>query len=66
MLLILRASWPRRDAGLAAMDDRKVSCPPEEAMLTDSLSFPISPTMSDEFVDQTADALAKVVRHFAA
>lgn len=57
--------WPLREAGLTTMDYRKVSCPVAEAMLNDSLSFPISPTMSDEFMDQTADAVAKVVRHFA-
>ena len=36
-----------------------------EAMLADGVSLPISPTMSDELVDQTADALAKVARYFA-
>jgi perosamine synthetase len=59
-------TWPLRDAGLTTMDYRNVSCPVAEAMLNDSLSFPISPTMSDDFIEQTAVALAKVVRHFAA
>jgi dTDP-4-amino-4,6-dideoxygalactose transaminase len=58
--------WPLRDAGLTTMDYRTISCPVAEAMLTDGVSLPISPTMSDELIDQTADALAKVVRHFAA
>jgi perosamine synthetase len=58
--------WPLRDAGLTTMDYRTVSCPVAEAMLADGVSLPISPTMSDEFIDQTATALAKVARHFAA
>lgn len=58
--------WPLRDAGLTTMDYRTVSCPVAEAVLKDSVSFPIHPTMSDHFVDQTAAALAKVARHFAA
>ena len=58
--------WPLRDAGLTTMDYRTVSCPVAEAMLTDGVSLPISPTMSDAFIDQTANALEKVTRHFAA
>ena len=55
-----------RDAGLTTMDYRTVSCPVAEAMLLDGVSLPISPSMPDEMMDQTADALAKVVRYFAA
>lgn len=58
-------TWPLRDAGLTTMDYRTVSCPVAEAILTDGVSLPISPSMSDEFIDQEADALAKVARHFA-
>ena len=57
--------WPLRDAGLTTMDYRQVSCPVAEAMLADGVSLPISPAMADEWIDQTADALAKVARHFA-
>lgn len=57
--------WPLRDAGLTSMDYRKVRCPNAETMLSDGISLPIHPGMTGEFVDQTAAALAKVVRHFA-
>lgn len=57
--------WPLRDAGLTSMDYRTVRCPVAESLLADGVSLPISPSMSDAFVDQTAEALAKVVRHFA-
>lgn len=59
-------SWPLRDAGLTTMDYQTVRCPVAESMLADGLSLAISPAMTDEVVAQTAEALAKVVRHFAA
>jgi perosamine synthetase len=58
--------WPLRDAGLTSMDYRNVHCPVAEAMLADGISLPISPSMTDDLVDQTATALAKVARHYAA
>ena len=58
--------WPLRDAGLTTMDYREVSCPITEAVLADSVSLPINPAMTDEIIDQTAAAVAKVARHFAA
>ncbi|MDI1336858.1 MAG: DegT/DnrJ/EryC1/StrS family aminotransferase [Lacunisphaera sp.] len=57
--------WPLRDAGLTTMDYRTVKCPVAETMLTEGVSLPISPAMTDELIDQTASALAKVARHFA-
>ena len=57
--------WPLRDAGLTTMDYRTVRCPAAEAMLAAGISLPISPAMNAEIVDQTADALAKVARHYA-
>jgi len=57
--------WPLRDAGLTTMDYRTVKCPVAETMLTDGVSLPISPAQTKEIVDQTAEALAKVARHFA-
>jgi perosamine synthetase len=59
-------SWPVREAGLTTVDYRQVSCPVAEAILADSISLRIHPAMTDEHVDQTADAFAKVVRHYAA
>jgi perosamine synthetase len=58
--------WPLRDAGLTSMDYRTVKCPAAEQMLTEGISLPISPTLTDEIIDETADALAKVARYFAA
>jgi perosamine synthetase len=57
--------WPLRDAGLTTMDYRTISCPAAEAMLADGVSVPISPAMTDELVDQTAEAIAKVARYFS-
>jgi dTDP-4-amino-4,6-dideoxygalactose transaminase len=57
--------WPLRDAGLTTMDYRKIQCPVAEAMLADGVSLPISPALTDELIDQTAEALAKVARHYA-
>jgi hypothetical protein len=34
-------------------------------MLTDGISLAISPAMPDEVATQTAEAVAKVARHFA-
>lgn len=59
-------TWPLRAAGLTAMDYRTVRCPVAEAMLADGISLPISPALTDEIIDQTADALAKVARFYAA
>ncbi|MEI6105665.1 MAG: DegT/DnrJ/EryC1/StrS family aminotransferase [Opitutae bacterium] len=57
--------WPLRDAGLTTMDYRNVHCPVTEAMLADGVSLAISPAMTDEVATQTAEAVAKVARHFA-
>ncbi|MBA4137067.1 MAG: glutamine--scyllo-inositol aminotransferase [Opitutus sp.] len=57
--------WPLREAGLTSMDYRTVRCPNAEAMLAEGISVAISPALTDEIIDQTADAFAKVARHFA-
>jgi len=46
------------------MDYRTVKCPVAEAMLADGISLAISPAMTDEIIDQTAEALAKVARYY--
>ena len=58
--------WPLRDAGLTSMDYRDIHCPVAEAMLADCISLAISPSMTDDWIDQTAAAVAKVARHYAA
>ncbi|RXK56244.1 glutamine--scyllo-inositol aminotransferase [Oleiharenicola lentus] len=57
--------WPLREAGLTTMDYRRVSCPVTEAVLADSISLAINPGLTDEIMDQTAAAVAKVTHHFA-
>lgn len=59
-------TWPLRDAGLTTIDYRTVRCPQAEAMLADGISVPINPGLTDELIDQTVVAFAKVARHFAA
>lgn len=59
-------TWPLREAGLTAMDYRTVRCPVAETMLADGVSLPISPALTGEIIDQTADAIAKVARFYAA
>lgn len=58
-------AWPLRDAGLTAMDYRTVRCPVAEAMLAEGVSLPITPAMTDELIDQTAEAVAKVASFYA-
>lgn len=58
--------WPLREAGLTSMDYRTVRCPVAEAMLADSVSLPITPAMTDAVALETAHAVDKVARHFAA
>lgn len=57
--------WPLRDAGLTKMDYRNVQCPTAEAMLSDGISLPINPGLTDELIDQTATAFAKVARYYS-
>lgn len=57
--------WPLREAGLTEMDYRHVKCPVAEKMLAEGVSLPISPAMSEEIIDQTVTALAKVARYYA-
>lgn len=59
-------TWPLRDAGITTIDYRTVCCPNAEAMLLDGVSLPISPAMPDDVATQSAEAVAKVARHFAA
>jgi perosamine synthetase len=57
--------WPLREAGLTTMDYRRVNCPVTEAVLADSISLAINPALTEEIIDQTAAAVAKVARHYA-
>jgi dTDP-4-amino-4,6-dideoxygalactose transaminase len=58
-------SWPLRDAGLTTMDYRSVKCPAAEQMLAQGMSLPISPALTEQIIDETADAIAKVARNLA-
>lgn len=57
--------WPLREAGQTTMDYRQVRCPVTEAVLADSVALAINPALTDEIMDQTAAAVAKVARHYA-
>lgn len=59
-------AWPLRDTGLTTMDYRTVRCPVAEAILADGISLRISPALTDEIMDQTAAAIAKVARFYSA
>ena len=58
-------TWPLREAGLTSVDYRNVHCPVAEKMLADGISLAIKPSFTDEFIDQTADAFAKIARFYA-
>lgn len=57
--------WPIRDAGLTAMDYRKVSCPNAEAILKSCVYLRIHQGLDDAYVDGVARALRKVARHYS-
>lgn len=56
--------WPLREACMTKMDYRQVHCPNAEGMLADGVSLPLSPAMPVELALQSAEAFAKVARHF--
>jgi len=58
--------WPIKEAGLTSMDYANVSCPEAEAILTSGVRVAIHEAMSDAYVAQAGEAIAKVARHFAA
>lgn len=58
--------WPIREFGLTKMDYTQVKCPEAEAMLATGISCTLNESMDETFVRETAAAVRKVAKHFAA
>lgn len=55
--------WPVKELGLTQMDYRQVQLPNVEAILQTGVRIVINENMSDEYIDQVARGIAKVVQH---
>lgn len=60
----LAGRWPAKEMGLTDMDYKTVRCPNAEAILGTCISFGTSTGMTDEWVRQAAEAIAKVANYF--
>ncbi|NUQ62561.1 MAG: DegT/DnrJ/EryC1/StrS family aminotransferase [Pirellulales bacterium] len=58
--------WPVKEMGLTTMDFAQHKCPEAEAILASMIRVTITENMSEEYVLQTAEAIQKVARHYAA
>lgn len=58
--------WPIKEMGLTTMDFTKHRCPNAESMLSDGIRVPIFEYMTEEYIQQVADAIRKVAAHYAA
>jgi len=58
--------WPIKEMGLTGMDYTKVKCPEAEAILQTCIRVFIYEYMTEEYISQVAEAIAKVARHYAA
>ncbi len=52
--------WPIKELGLTTMDYKKVRLPETEAICDTCTHFTIREGFTDEYVEQSADAIAKV------
>jgi dTDP-4-amino-4,6-dideoxygalactose transaminase len=57
--------WPIKELGLTAMDYTKRSCPEAEAIHQTGIRLPLHEGMTEEYILQTAAAIAKVARYYA-
>ena len=57
--------WPIKELGLTAMDYTKPSCPEAEAIHRTGVRLPLHEGMTEEYILQTAAAIAKVARYYA-
>jgi dTDP-4-amino-4,6-dideoxygalactose transaminase len=57
--------WPVKEMGLTDMDFTKHHCPEAEATLVTNIRVPIYEYMTDEYVLGVAEAIRKVVHHYA-
>lgn len=58
--------WPIREMGLTKMDYTQVSCPEAEAILATGVSVVLNESMDETLMRETAAAVQKVARHYAA
>lgn len=58
--------WPVKEFGLTSMDYTLVSCPEAEAILKSGVRIIIHEGMSEPYIKSVAEAIIKVVNHYAA
>ncbi len=58
--------WPIKELGLTTMDYAKVSCPEAEAILATGIQCTLNESMDEALMRETAAAVRKVARHYAA
>jgi dTDP-4-amino-4,6-dideoxygalactose transaminase len=58
--------WPVREFGLTAMDYSKHQTPEAEAILKTGIRITIHEAMTEDYIAGVAEAIRKVVRHYAA
>lgn len=57
--------WPIKELGLTTMDYTKPSCPEAEAIHQTGVRLPLHEGMTEEYILETAAAIAKVARYYA-
>jgi perosamine synthetase len=57
--------WPVREMGLTRMDFTAHKCPEAEAILETGIRVPIDEHTSEEYILEVAEAIRKVVQHYA-
>lgn len=58
--------WPIREMGLTSMDYTKVKCAEAERILESGIRVTIHQAMTEEYIESVAEAIHKVVKHYAA
>jgi len=58
--------WPVKELGLTAMDYTQVKCPEAEAILATGIQITLNESMDETLMRETAAAVRKVAKHFAA
>lgn len=58
--------WPVKELGLTQMDYTQVKCPESEAMLATGIQVQLNESMDETLMRETAAAVRKVAKHYAA
>lgn len=58
--------WPVKELGLTAMDYTRVKCPEAEAILATGIQCTLNEAMDEALMRETAAAVRKVAKHYAA